>query len=86
MPQACNFIKKEPLAQIFSYKFCEISRKTFSYRTPLVAASDLRTNTFIFHFKLQELSYKNSQVILNKHYLEQCALRPSMYIELVSIL
>ena len=37
--QACNFIKKESLAQVFSREFCEISKDTFSYRTPLVAAS-----------------------------------------------
>ena len=24
-PQACSFIKKESLAQVFSYEFCEIS-------------------------------------------------------------
>ena len=35
--QACNFIKKETLAQVFSCEFCEISN-TYSYRTPLVAA------------------------------------------------
>ena len=34
-PQACNFIKKETLAQVFSCGFCEISKITFSYRTPL---------------------------------------------------
>ena len=34
-----NFIKKEALAQVFSCKFCEISKNTFSYRTPPVAAS-----------------------------------------------
>ena len=34
-----SFIKKETLAQEFSYKFWEISTKTFSYRTPLVAVS-----------------------------------------------
>ena len=28
-PEACNFIKKETLAQVFSRKFREISRKTF---------------------------------------------------------
>ena len=33
---ACNFIKKETLTQVF----CEISKNTFSYRTPPVAASD----------------------------------------------
>ena len=38
--QAGNFIKKETLAQVFSFEFCEISKNTFSYRTPLVAASD----------------------------------------------
>ena len=36
---ACNFIKKETLAQVFSCKFCEISKNTFSHRTPPVAAS-----------------------------------------------
>ena len=36
---ACNFIKKEALAQVFSCEFCEISKDAFFYRTPLVAAS-----------------------------------------------
>ena len=38
--KACNFIKKETLAQVFSCEFCEISKNSFSYRTPLVAASE----------------------------------------------
>ena len=29
------FIKKETLAQVFSCEFCEISKNTFSNRTPL---------------------------------------------------
>ena len=37
--EACNFIKNETLAQVFSCEFCEISKNTFHYRTPLVAAS-----------------------------------------------
>ena len=37
--KVCNFIKKESLAQVFSCEFCEISKNTFFYRTPLVAAS-----------------------------------------------
>ena len=37
-PQACNFIKKETLAQVLSCEFCEISNSTFLYRTRLVAA------------------------------------------------
>ena len=35
---ACNFIKKETLAQVFSCEFCEIYKDNFFYRTPLVAA------------------------------------------------
>ena len=27
--QACNFIKKETLGQVFSCEFCEISKNTF---------------------------------------------------------
>ena len=41
---ACNFIEKETLAQVFSCEFCEISKNTFSYRMPLVAASVYNTN------------------------------------------
>ena len=36
---ACNFIKKETLADVFSCEFCEIRKNTFSYRTPPMAAS-----------------------------------------------
>ena len=39
VPEACNFVKKESLAQVFSCDFCEISKNTFFYRTPLVAVS-----------------------------------------------
>ena len=38
---ACNFIKKETLAQVIFCEFCEISENTFAYRTPPVAASDI---------------------------------------------
>ena len=43
-PEACNFIKKETLAQLFSCEFCEIYKNTFYYRTPLVAASGVLIN------------------------------------------
>ena len=36
---AFNFIKKESLPQVFSCKFCEISKNAFFHRTHLVAAS-----------------------------------------------
>ena len=39
-PETCNFIKKETLALAFSCTLCKISKNTFSYRIPLVAASD----------------------------------------------
>ena len=38
-PESCSFIKKETLAQMFFREFCKISRNTFSYRTPPIAAS-----------------------------------------------
>ena len=38
--EACNFIKRETLAQVFSCEFYKISKNTFSYRTPPVAASE----------------------------------------------
>ena len=37
--EAFNFIKKETLAQVFSYEFREMSENTILHRTPLVAAS-----------------------------------------------
>ena len=36
---ACNFIKKEALAQVFSCEFCEISKNTFFHRKSLMVAS-----------------------------------------------
>ena len=33
-----NITSKETLAQVFSCEFCEISKNSFFYRTPLVAA------------------------------------------------
>ena len=32
-PHACNVLKKETLAQVFSYKFCEICKNTFLQNT-----------------------------------------------------
>ena len=36
-----QIIKREILTQVFSCEFCEISKNTFSYRTPPVAVSVL---------------------------------------------
>ena len=38
---ACNFIKKETLAQVFSCEFCQISRITFFTEHLWMTASDL---------------------------------------------
>ena len=38
--EACNFIKTETLAKVFSHKFCKIFKNTFLHRTPPVAASE----------------------------------------------
>ena len=35
---ACNFVKKETPAHVYSREFCEISKNTFSYRPPPLAA------------------------------------------------
>ena len=42
LAEACNFIKKESLAQVFSCEFCKISKNTFFYGIPPVAASEIR--------------------------------------------
>ena len=44
---SCNFIKKETLTQMFSCEFSEISKNIFSYRTPPVAASTMRDQSWI---------------------------------------
>ena len=64
LQEVCNFIKKETLAQVFSCEFCEISQKTFPYRTPLVAASvnSCHFPSLIYHdcslkFSKQKVNY-----------------------------
>ena len=53
-PEACNFIKIEALAKVFSCEFCEIYKNTFYYRTPLVAASGVLINfAILILIKLQ---------------------------------
>ena len=37
--EACNFIKKQTLVQVFFCEFCENFKNTFFYRTPPVVAS-----------------------------------------------
>ena len=44
--RSATLLKKETLAQVPSCKFCEISKNTFIYRTPPVAASCEKYITF----------------------------------------
>ena len=70
--EACNFIKKETQAQVFSCEFCQISKNTFSYRMPLVAASNnVRVNQGGFTKKEIQLNFCNifSSFIFNELYL-----------------
>ena len=59
--QACNFIKKETLTQVFSCEFFEIFINTYFYRTPLGAVSGVAC-FFVVHVwqkKLQQSTPKN---------------------------
>ena len=67
--EACNFIKKETLAQVFSSEFCEVSKNTFSYGTPPVAASEMKwfwiwkrnTNWKKVNFKMILISFQQQR-------------------------
>ena len=48
--EACNFIKKETLAQVFSCKFCEIIKNTFLKREPPLAAEAIMSEQEITNF------------------------------------
>ena len=52
-PQPCNFIEKETLAQVFSCKFCEISKNTFFTEHLWTTAS------YVFHLKHQPSQHFN---------------------------
>ena len=55
---SATFLKKETLMQLFSCEFWEISKKTFSYRTPPVVAfvsyifaKEIHSNLFAYYKK-----------------------------------
>ena len=47
--QACNFLKKETLAQVLSCEFWDISKNTFFYLTPPVEKEHLGKMGKIFN-------------------------------------
>ena len=53
-PKACNFIKKETLAQVFSCEFCKISKSNF-FTEHLWATT---SNVYILTEKLHHLQLK----------------------------
>ena len=69
---ACNFIKKETLAQVFSCQFWEISKNTFFQRTHMVAASAI--NPFQFLNQFQFFQTKVSSLIEESKVLSEISL------------
>ena len=65
LPQAFKFIKRETLAQAFSCEFCEISKDTFSYRTPPVAASDQRCFVIELFLRILKIFLENTFVAIS---------------------
>ena len=63
--QVCNFVKKEDLKLALSSEFFKMSRKTFSHKTPLVAASDYFEISISCHDCLQKTSSLIYQTILS---------------------
>ena len=49
-PVLGSLFLKKALAQVFSCEFCEMSKNTISYRTPLVAASGVSEWIYTLHF------------------------------------
>ena len=82
--QARVSIKKETLAQVFSCEFCLISKDTFSYRTPPVAASAITTNN-ITTTQLDVLEALNSSNILNAFNLTLTQLQHSVQFSSISL-
>ena len=56
-PKACNFIKKETLAQVFSYEFCEISKNTLSAEHLRAIASVICNNFTINSAQFGRITY-----------------------------
>ena len=62
--EACNFIKKETLNQMFSYEFCEIFKKSFLQST---FGGYLRIHPICEIFSLEELSQDAGKLLEGMH-------------------
>ena len=72
-PMACNFIKKEALAQLFSREFCKTFKNIFFTEHRMTASEhfkliDIRIRVTEFHYNFK---------ILNKFYQIFCFIIPS---------
>ena len=56
-PKACNFIKKETLAQVFSCEFCEISKNTF-FTEHLWATASERAKSVAITYSFSSCTYR----------------------------
>ena len=70
MPEACNFIKKETLAQLFSCELCEISMNTFFTEHLWTTSESLRIGPI-----LKNLWFAFIKVTRNKFYYHTSFLR-----------
>ena len=61
-----TIFKSKALAKVFSCEFCEISKNTFSYRTPPVAASEVTIKqSDLKHTPSKKLWFSSLQVFHN---------------------
>ena len=75
MPQACNFIKKETLAQVFSCEFCKISKNTFFTEHLWTTASNNRTLRLVgafFSLTLNASRYTKQSIFLTGGSFSAC--------------
>ena len=76
--EACNFIKKETLTQLFSCEFCEISKNTISDRTPLVAAYDFKP--YLKYLDYEQSAWDYSKYRTNVFFLLQATVNNQSFI------
>ena len=80
-PQACNFIKKETLARVFSCQFCEIFNNTFSPEHHLAKLLEtLFYRTLLDDCFLQMLSSEFWEVFKNNYFAEHLRTTASDFI------
>ena len=68
---ACNLIKKETLAQVFSCEFCEIFKYTSFYRTPLVAALEIFTPILYLTIITQNKNDSVNSILQHGHVVDK---------------